>query len=215
MVGRIAVSVASVVLLASCADGDSSAGQPTTSAIQRERCIVRLHGKGEKGIPGDESGPVAIMNPRGNADGWGGRQWLYDTDERYTDALAIVREASAGCARVVLHGFSNGGSFAAKVACRGETLDGRLAGVIVDDPVPDAGVVPCAPAPGVKVALYWTGSLTQAVAGWSCREQDWTCQGGTTIGIDAYAAALGVPAQPSPKGAHLPNREAPELTTWL
>lgn len=210
------MSLASVALLAACGgsggDEGSSAPADTTPLAS---CVVRLHGKGERGAATDTSAPVAVVSPTGNADGWGGRQWLYDTDERYAAAVAVVRAASARCTKVVVHGFSNGGAFAAKLACRGEALDGRLAGVIVDDPVPDAGVVPCAPSPGVKVALYWTGALTQAVAGWSCQEQDWTCQGGTTIGIDAYAKALGVPAQPSPQKTHVPNRAAPELTAWF
>jgi hypothetical protein len=219
MVRGSGTSVALALLLAAlaaCGGGDGGdADAPATDASPLTACVVRLHGKGERGAATDTSGPVAIVSPTGNADGWGGRQWAYDTDERYASALAVVRTASARCTRVVLHGFSNGGAFVAKLTCRGDSLEGRLAGVVVDDPVPDAGVVPCAPAAGVKVALYWTGALTQAVAGWSCAEQDWTCQGGTTIGIESYAAALGVPAQTSPQKEHAPNRAAPELTAWF
>ncbi len=205
-----------VLVAAACGgSGGTSTPEPAGGGAPLASCVVRLHGKGEKGAPVDTSSAVAVVSPTGNAEGWGGRQWAYDTDERYTAAATVVRTAAERCTKVVLHGFSNGGAFAAKLYCRGETLGGRLAGVIVDDPVPDAGVVPCTPAAGVKAALYWTGALTQAVAGWSCAEQDWTCQGGTTIGIDAYAAALGVPAQPSAQKTHAPDRAAPELTAWL
>ena len=209
---RGAVVVLVGLLAAACASGTS---RPTTAPpTALGRCVVFLHGKGAKGAPEVDDGPVATLSPDGNADGWGARQWLYDSDARFAQALAVVRSASEPCARVILHGFSNGGAFAAKLVCRGETLDGRLVGVVVDDPVPDHGVEPCAPAAGVKVALYWTGALTQAVAGWSCAAQDWTCEGGTTIGIDAYAAKLGAAVQPSPQTQHAPDAAAPELTSW-
>jgi hypothetical protein len=122
--------------------------------------------------------------------------------------------ADNDCASVVVDGFSNGGAFAAKLACRGETFDGRLVGVVVDDPVPDHGTDTCAPA--VPVALYWTGGLAStATPGWACAQADWTCEGGETIGIAATSANLGVPAKQSVNSGHAPYPDPPELRAWL
>jgi hypothetical protein len=99
--------------------------------------------------------------------------------------------------------------------CQGETFDGRLVRVVIDDPVPDAAVQDCSPDPTVRVTLYWTGALDeQAQPGWDCSEADWTCDGGTTIGIDAYATALGTDVQSSPFDDHQWYTDAPELTAW-
>jgi hypothetical protein len=115
----------------------------------------------------------------------------------------------------VLDGFSNGAAFAAKLYCRGETFGGRLVGVIVDDPVVDHAVEGCSPARGVRIALYWTGALDgTSQPGWNCAQQDWTCEGGTTIGIDAYQGALGVARRPSVHGTHAWFQEPPELSSW-
>jgi hypothetical protein len=217
---RLAALGAIAVLAAGCggAGGDgggAAAPAPTEPAGPAAMCIVRLHGKGSSGAPSETVDDRRIVAPDGNAEGWNGRQWLYDTPERFDAGVAIVTAAADGCARVVVHGFSNGGAFAGKLFCRGIDLGGRLAGVIVDDPVTDNGVVPCAPAAGVEVALYWTGALAaDSAPGGACGPKDWTCEGGTTIGIDAYAAALGVPATASPHDDHRWHFEAPELTAW-
>ena len=213
MVGRAGVVLA-LGAAAACGGGGASTGATRATIAPTDECIVRLHGKGERGAAPATDGTVAVLSPDGNGSGWGGRQWLYDTDARYADALSVVQRAAAPCRRVIVHGFSNGAALAAKLYCRGETLRGALVGVVIDDPVPDHGVEPCAPAGGVKVALYWTGALTEPVAGWSCKAADWTCEGGTTIGIAAYAAALGVAVQPSPQHTHQPDRAAPELLSW-
>ena len=156
---------------------------------------------------------------RGNADGWGGRQWLYFPEERYTEAVGVVRSAidAMGCTDVVVHGFSNGAAFAASLYCHGESFDGRLRGVIVDDPVTDHGVDTCTPAAGVQLALYWTGGLAeQSTPGAACKPMDWTCQGDSLIGIDAYAAALGTHGAAEPEHAsHTPIDEPPEIAAWL
>jgi hypothetical protein len=176
---------------------------------------VRLHGKGGTGGDTVNEGDVTIVAPTGNADGWGARQWLYFPDEEYAAARAIVAESVAGCDAVIVNGFSNGGAFAAKLYCRGESFDGRLLRVVVDDPVVDCAVEGCAPDPAVDVVLYWTGALAEtAQPGWDCGEGDWTCEGGTTIGIDAYAAALGTDVLPSPHDAHEWFLDAPELDQW-
>jgi hypothetical protein len=181
-------------------------------------CIVRLHGKG--GGPGgtEQLGDgVLEVEPGGNAAGWGGRQWLYFPESGYAAARAIVQQSidEAGCGPVVLYGFSNGGAFAAKLYCRGETFGGRVRGVVIDDPVVDNAVNGCGPARGVRVALYWTGGLeATAQPGWDCGSGDWTCEGGTTIGIDAYQGALGVSRKQSPNSSHAPYWNAPELNAW-
>jgi hypothetical protein len=180
------------------------------------RCLVRLHGKGgagaETSIDGDG---VTTILPSGNADGWGGRQWVYFPDREYDIALQIVADAVADCEAVIVDGFSNGASLAAKMYCRGEAFDGRLLRVVVDDPVPDAGVADCTPDPDVELVLYWTGGLAAtARPGWDCSAGDWTCEGGTTIGIEAYAAALGTDIRDSPFDDHEWYWDAPELSQW-
>ena len=81
---------------------------------------------------------------------WGGLQREYDTDAGLAtrvDRVTAVSDA-AGCARVVVHGFSNGASMS----------EGAWTGVIIDDPVTDASTQPCTPA-DVPVTVYWTGAL--------------------------------------------------------
>ena len=156
--------------------------------------------------------------PTGNAEGWGGRQWLYFPEDRYTEAVGIVRSAidAAGCTDVVVHGFSNGAAFAASMYCHGESFDGRLRGIIVDDPVTDHGTASCTPAPGVNVAVYWTGGLDeQSKPGTACKPMDWTCQGDSLVGIEAYAAAMSTPVLASPNTSHSPMDEPPEIREWL
>ncbi|HEX7097006.1 MAG TPA: alpha/beta hydrolase [Acidimicrobiales bacterium] len=182
------------------------------------RCLVRLHGKGG-GPSGTEqlAADLLELEPGGNAAGWGGRQWLYYPESGYAAARAIVQRAidEAGCGPVLLYGFSNGGAFAAKLYCRGETFGGRVIGVIIDDPVVDHAVEGCSPAGGVRVVLYWTGGLEpQSQPGWDCVSADWTCEGGSTIGIDAYQAALGVTRMQSPHASHAPNWFPAELDSW-
>ncbi len=201
--------------------GGSNGGSspaPTGGTPIADACIVRLHGKGGASAPSTVVNGVSVMSPSGNAAGWGGRQWLYFPEDDYQAARSVVADAVAAptCARVVIDGFSNGAAFAAKLYCKGETFDGRVVGFLVDDPVTDHAVDGCAPAAGVKIALYWTGALEgQAVAGWSCASADWTCEGGSTVGIAAYAKALGTPAQPSPNHQHAAYLAAPEQWSWF
>ncbi len=197
------------------ATGTEATGTAAGGTAPGGRCLVRLHGKGGAGGDPVTEGDVTILAPTGNADGWGARQWLYFPDTEYEAARTIVADAVAGCEEVIVNGFSNGGAFAAKLYCRGETFDGRLVRVVVDDPVVDGSVTGCQPDPGVAVTLYWTGALEEtAQPGWDCAEGDWTCEGGTTIGIDAFAAALGVLAQDSPFDDHQWYLDAPELADW-
>jgi hypothetical protein len=204
-------------LVGASACGSDSSSQASVPA-QADKCVVGLHGKGGGEVPPAQRNGYVQLSPGGNAKGWGGRQWLYFPEERYTEAVGVVRSAidAMGCTDVVVHGFSNGAAFAASLYCHGESFDGRLRGVIVDDPVTDHGVDTCTPAPGVQLALYWTGGLAeQSTPGAACKPMDWTCQGDTLIGIDAYAAALGTTAQQSPNREHTPIDEPPEIATWL
>jgi hypothetical protein len=211
------IAALAVASAAGCSDDDSRSARSTeTVGGASSRCVVRLHGKGGAGSSDetDRRGFVDI-SPTGNADGWNGRQWLYFPDGQYAEARDIVVEAVEGCTDVIIDGFSNGASFAAKLYCRGEDLDGRLIRVVVDDPVPDRGVVDCKPDPAVDIALYWTGALeATARPGWDCADADWTCEGGTTIGIGAYAEALGTETRESVHDDHAWYRDAPELSDW-
>ena len=212
-----AAVVAGLLTIAACGDDDSAtdATIASTATTAGGRCLVRLHGKGGTGAETVTEGDVTIIAPTGNADGWDARQWLYFPDADYDAARAIVDGAIATCDQVIVNGFSNGASFAAKLFCRGETFDGRLVRVVVDDPVVDGAVTGCAPDPSVAVTLYWTGALEPpASAGWDCAESDWTCEGGTTIGIDAYAAALATEALDSPFDEHQWYADAPEVTQF-
>lgn len=174
-----------------------------------------LHGKGGTGAPTTRDGDVTVIAPTGNADGWGARQWLYFPAAEYDAAHRVVADAVAGCGPIIVHGFSNGASFAAALYCHGETFDGRLLRVVVDDPVTDHAVDDCAPHQSVAVTLYATGALEPpAVPGWHCSDADWTCQGGETLGIAAWSQALGVPRQQSTHTDHQPDRDAPELSEW-
>jgi pimeloyl-ACP methyl ester carboxylesterase len=208
--------------LAACGDDDGGgATAPTTlpDGFAAEDCVVRLHGKSETGAAAElRDDGTAELAPTGNGEAGEGHEWVYDPDEAYDEAVGVVADLveEVGCARVVLDGFSNGGAFAATVACRGETFGGTLVGVVVDDPPPDEGVVDCAPAEEVEVALYWTGALDeQAQAGADCDDLGWTCAGGRLLGLDAYAEALGVEVQDSPFDEHRWYRDAPEIDAWL
>ncbi len=196
----------------------SGPAPPPAPAPPTLTCLVRLHGKGGGGAPAAVDGNgLTVVSPGGNGEGWGGRQWLYFPDDRYSAMRSGITAAidGAGCGRVIVNGFSNGGAAAAELYCRGETFGGRLLGVVIDDPVPDASANGCRPGSGVRGALYWTGGLAgTAQPGWNCGDGDWTCEGGTTIGIDAYAANLGLAISPSIHGDHEPYTNPPELTAW-
>ncbi|HEY6559723.1 MAG TPA: hypothetical protein VI072_20715 [Polyangiaceae bacterium] len=193
---------------------DASGGAPNQP--QGKRCIVHLHGKSGGGGPPSQSGDVTHLRPQGNAEGWGGYQWLYFPDSSYNQVRSIVANAISGasCGAVIVHGFSNGGAAAAKFYCRGETFGGKMVGFIADDPVPDHAVENCRPAAGVKIRVYWTGNLAYAGNGWDCGSADWTCEGNTTIGIDRYVQAIGTTATRSIHTDHREYESPPEYTSW-
>lgn len=189
---------------------------PVAPGIALERCIVRLHGATGGGQPTAVWGGVADVMPDGNRElAAGGLVWDYDQDADYDAARAIVEEAVEPCEAIMLDGFSNGAAFAATMLCHGETFDGRLQRVVIDDPVTDAGVVECAPEPSVDVVLYWTGALDDtSLPGTDCRDPEFVCLGGTMLGIEAYAEALGVEPLPSVHTEHAWYWSAPELADW-
>jgi poly(3-hydroxybutyrate) depolymerase len=196
--------------------GDDDVARP--SAVAADDCIVVLHGKGGEGADPVVDGGVAVLAPEGNGEGWGGREWRYANDTDLTAALDRVRRTvdDAACERVVLNGFSNGAAFAAALVCSGDTLDGRLAGVVIDDPVTDAATVGCSRDPDVPVVVYWTGALdADAPPGTDCASIGWTCAGGSVRGVDEFAADLGVAVTASPFSEHRPYTDAPEPAAWL
>ena len=207
------------------ADPGSRSGSGTASTPSAEptralppNCVVRLHGKGGDGAPVRVVGNISELSPAGNREGWGARQWVYDSDTEFAQAKVAVMDAldDADCARAVVNGFSNGGSFAAALYCAGERFDGRVVGYVIDDPVPDQAVLDGESNRQVEIALYWTGGLDEAATpGANCADLDWTCVGDTLLGIERYSAELGIDPKSSPFGEHRWHRDAPELSTWL
>lgn len=210
--------VAPLLAVAVGCGGDDAADEPEAVEVSADRCIVRLHGKGSQGAPPTVDGDgVAVLSPDGNGTGWGARQWDYDTDAGIAEATDIITATvdEAACERVVVHGFSNGASMAAAFLCTGDDLDGRLVGVIVDDPVTDESSADCAPA-DIPIAIYWTGALAEtAPAGTQCDTIDWTCEGGVVLGIERYATDIGVEVTQSPFDDHRWYVDSPLPLTWL
>ena len=119
--------------------------------------------------------------------------------------------------RLILDGFSNGGSFAAKLYCRGETFDGRLVGVVRRRPGQRTrGSRAASPTSlcTLHALLDRRGRTPRRSLAGTAPKRDWTCEGGVTIGIDAYAAASGTEALASPFDDHQWHLDAPELTHW-
>jgi hypothetical protein len=215
---RLLTTAAALALVTACSKHhDGAVVDRHAARVPGKQCVVHLHGKSGEGAPDSVEGGVTHLRPGGNASGWGGRQWLYFPDDRYTEVRSIVglTLSNGGCDRAVVHGFSNGAAAAAKLFCRGETFDARVVGYVIDDPVVDHGADQCRPASGVMVRLYWTTALAQAVDGWFCAGADWTCEGSTTIGVEQYAARLRTTITPSPHTTHAPFDAPPEYAAWL
>ncbi|MBS2024216.1 MAG: hypothetical protein JST92_17580, partial [Deltaproteobacteria bacterium] len=152
----VARALASAVLLGACARPQPAiaAGPAPSQAVPLplpdagpRRCVVHLHGKGERGRTPTVAGDLVHLWPEGNGDGWGGKQWVYFPESGVGAVRAILQGAiaAAHCDRVLLHGFSNGASAAAKLVCAGESFGGKLVGALIDDPVPDHSASACAP----------------------------------------------------------------------
>lgn len=214
-----AVLAAAVPLVSSCGSSGADDADTTTSApVVADRCVLWLHGRSERGAATEVIDGVAHVRPDGNAEAGAGRQWLYAEPSDLEAATTIVREAvdAASCQDVAVHGFSNGGAFAAKLYCSGDDLDGRLRGVVIDDPVTDGSAAGCDPHEEVAGALYWTTALeSSGPAGSDCAEIGWTCEGSVVIGVDAYSEALGLPVKPSIHTNHVVYADPPEIAEWL
>ena len=199
--------------------GQSSAAAAIASpqTIRDAKCVVLLHGKGGAAQASTVAGDLRYLRPGGNGEGWGGREWRYFPEDRYQEVQTSIADAldRGGCARAVIQGFSNGAAAAAKLYCRGEDFEGRVIGYLLDDPVPDQGVAGCRPRAGVRIRLYSTGALSVAADGWSCATQDWTCEGGRTIGIERYARELGTDVARSIHTTHTEYATPPEVGEWL
>lgn len=139
--------------------------------------------------------------------------WLYDgphnealdpgdDQQPYDDLVAYLRGVldDHDCGPTLLYGASNGGGFAAKLYCKGEDFDGRVWGVIVDDPVPDAGVVGCSPSPNVQRSMFVhsTEVITEAERFVDNRcsqsptlEFTWYCEDDTGFDLAEYEAHIG------------------------
>jgi hypothetical protein len=197
------------------AGGDANALIGCTGLV---RCVVALHGLGgdgratQVGIDG-----VKYVYPSGNAATGNGRRWAYATDAEYAGARAVVQRAidENGCGQVVVDGFSNGGGFAGRMYCLGETFGGAAVGYVLDDPVTDHGATGCRRATGDHIAMYWTGALDYARAGFDCRSGGWVCLGGQLVGRDAYAAHLGTTTRASIHTSHQPYQWPEEIGRWL
>jgi hypothetical protein len=184
------------------------------------RCVVWLHGQGGGTQPSETVNGITYVYPGGNDDDpnttGSGRRWLYYGDQLYLQAVGVVQGAitANGCTKVVIDGFSNGGAFAGKLLCRGETFGGVVVGYVVDDPVTDGAVLGCARVTS-NVSMYWTGALDYAEAGWDCAANGWTCETPTLIGSTAYASSIGAPKLKSPNRRHKPYTWPPEVAGWL
>lgn len=212
--------LAVALLVGACGSGDDTDGASADESepIAATDCLIRLHGKGDSGGPSSVVDGLGIIQPTGNADGWGDRQWLYADGDDLDEATAIVADAieGVGCTAVVVHGFSNGGAMAAAMYCAGEDLDQRVVGYIVDDPVTDLSSADCSPAAAVDVVLYWTGALDEAAPpGTDCDSIDWTCAGPTVRGIEAFASDLGITHQASIHDEHVRYDDPPQIAAWL
>ncbi len=212
--------LAVMILAASCgSQGEDNASRPTTSfppEFTSALCEIRIHGRTDQGAAPRRADGYVVVSPDANeAFEQGGRVWVYDSPGTFKAARARVETAidEAGCSKAVLHGFSNGAAFAAKLACSGETFDGRLAGVVVDDPVTDNSSPDCEPDGGVPIVVYWTGSLPDEG---SCQELGWTCAGGDElVGIEGFAERLGASVEASPESEHVIFDDPPEIRQWL
>jgi pimeloyl-ACP methyl ester carboxylesterase len=211
---RCVAMLTALLLLPGC---EREAAPPIRQTGANKKCVLLLHGKGGRASTSSVTGDVEYLRPGGNGTGWGGREWRYFPDDRYAQVRASVADAldAVGCGRTVVQGFSNGAAAAAKLYCRGEDFGGRVIGYLVDDPVPDGGVIGCRPRSGIHVRLYWTGALANATDGWLCAAKDWTCEAGHTIGIERYAREMGTDAAQSIHTTHTEYAAPPEVRAWL
>ncbi len=209
-----------LLLVVGCGSSDSasSGSEPPSDPVSAEACLIWLHGKGGQGGATTLDGDLAVVRPQGTEPGWDGHQWIYAEPESFDDGIGVIADAAdaVDCRRVVIHGFSNGASMAAKMYCAGVDLDGRVLGYIVDDPVVDASSADCQPAADQELVLFWTGSLARtAPPGTVCADIDWTCEGPTVGDVTDYADGLGTEVVNSVETEHEPHPDPPQIGQWL
>ncbi len=181
-----------------------------------KKCTVLLHGAGGGSIGSADWGrynnqPVALIQPRSP----NGNFWLYDgphnfqfdptssADENYyNDTVTSINNAvnTEGCTgAILLMGQSNGGAMAAKMYCRGYDFNGRLTGLILDDPVPDQAVLNCNRQNlKYKIYLYSDGLTNEAnQAGgvnYRCSNMpsQWYCENDTALPRTQFEQAIGM-----------------------
>jgi hypothetical protein len=136
--------------------------------------------------------------------------WLYDGpylaytdgDEPYNELVRFVTGEldAADCGPIMMHGASSGGGFAARLYCSGEDFGGRLWAVMVDDPVPDAGVIGCRPSSSVQRVLFThSAELAREAAlfednrctGSPTQPYPWYCQDDIGFDPEEYEAHIG------------------------
>jgi len=179
------------------------------------RCILYIHGAGTTPEAlGDEvwEEDLLYLTPASPNNEWP-HFWLYDgphnyefdpddTTEPYDNLVSYLTDYldQNECGPVMMHGASNGGCLAAKIYCSGEDFGGRLWMAIVDDPVPDAGVIGCAPSPAVQRSLFVhsTELVTSAESYVDNRcsqtdvvEYPWYCQDDIGFDKEEYEAHIG------------------------
>src|SRR5689334_7866080 len=77
----------------------NEATMQSSTPVPGRKCVLLLHGKGGGPQSTTTAGDITYLRPGGNADAWGGRQWLYYPDSRYDEVREIVSTtiAGAGC----------------------------------------------------------------------------------------------------------------------
>lgn len=185
------------------------AGSPRD--VEGAACILTLHGAGttNAGFVEDFDEGIIRVVPQSPNPEWP-HFWLYDGPYlSYTDSDAPFDELvefvtgqldANNCGPVMLQGGSNGAAFGAKIYCRGIDFGGRLWSVIIDDPVPDAGVIGCDPSPTVERSLFThSGEVARESALFEdnrCTQSPtlphpWYCEDDTGFSIEEYESHIG------------------------
>lgn len=187
----------------------------TPPAPNGKKCTAFLHGAGGYADFAETWGqynsqPVTIVFPRSPQ----GQFWEYDgphdfqydpssqTDEQSYNAVVTrikTSLSSDGCTGpLLLVGGSNGGAAAAKIYCRGETFEGRLQGIILDDPVPDQAVLNCS-RQNLKFKVYtYSDELTNEAnqaggVSYRCKDMpsQWYCENDTALSRARFEQEIG------------------------
>lgn len=164
-----------------------NAGVAVEIAEAKSWCLVTLHGAGNNtsvygGTAPHPSGALYDTRPvQGPVVlGSGSYDWSPDwfgnvTFPNWSTIEALLESAAEGYDRVAVAGFSAGGAVAIEMLRQGFDFDGRLVGVILDDPAGPVDAAVYDNPNGIPVALYMTSP-----------------DGGSTWNQDVAMEALGV-----------------------